>query len=92
MDRSKFNVMTAYWMDEGSQKDFSEDWLEKVEAKGGTTSLTLIDGTSPYGYYYNPDFLTITSWESKEAFEVFKEEAGTLDSQGLKHINQFILQ
>ncbi|OEK05802.1 hypothetical protein BFP71_06695 [Roseivirga misakiensis] len=93
MDLGKYNVMTAYWADKGSAfKKFNDQWLKTAKASGGNVVLELSGGTSPFGYNYNPDYLTITSWENKEAFEAFRRKNLAMSHEGVKHVNQFAIK
>lgn len=91
-DKDKYIVATAYWKkDDVSFKKFKDLWLQKSNAKEGKTILQLTDGKSPMGYYYNPDWVIITQWKSKEAFDAFYKENLKMSHQGVLHVNQFIL-
>lgn len=88
----KFNVMTAYWgNDDEAFPKFRKEWLQLVEKSRGNKLIGFFKGTSPFGYEYNPDFITITEWESKGAFDKFLEKNLEMDHKGVKHVNQFIL-
>ena len=92
INKEKFNVVTAYWGDNKiSFKNFTEKWLYKSKENKGKTIITLINGKSPVGYYYQPDFMVITEWSDRETFEVFKKENLKMDHKGVKHVNQFII-
>ena len=89
----RFNVLTAYWEEDAkSFEKFKQRWKSDAKQSGGKLVLELEDGKSPVGYYYNPDHLTITSWESKEAFEAFYEKNLEMNHSGVKHVNQFIIE
>jgi len=91
INREKYNVVTAYW--QKSKKGFSrfkKDWQAKVRQAGGTFTIELINGASPFGYYYNPDYLCITEWENKAAFEKFYKQNLQMDHSAVKQVNQFI--
>ncbi len=93
VDGAKFNVVTAYWgSDDLAFPKFRKAWLKQVEKSGGNKLIGFFKGTSPFGYEYNPDHLTITEWESKEAFDKFNEKVQAMNHEGVKHINQFIIQ
>lgn len=93
VNQEKFNVLTAYWSsDDTAFPKFRKNWLKQVSKSGGNKLIGFFKGTSPFGYEYNPDFLTITEWESKEAFEVFKKKNLKMDHTGVKHVNQFIIE
>ena len=89
----KYNVMTAYWSeDEASFNSFTDNWKNTANEHGGKVLLELNDGKSPFGYAYAPEFLTITQWESKEAFDKFYQKNLSMPHQGVKHVNQFIIE
>lgn len=89
----KFNVLTAYWSsDDTAFPIFRKEWLKEVENSGGNKLIGFFKGTSPFGYEYNPDFLTITEWESQEAFDRFNKKNQAMDHEGVKHVNQFAIQ
>lgn len=86
----KYNVVTAYWQNEKISFDnFKYDWLQKSNASGGKIIIELTHGKSPFGYYYQPDYLVITQWNSKEAFEAFYKKDLKMNHKGIKHVNQF---
>ncbi len=92
INKGKYNVVTAYWQkDEVSFQKFKTTWLEKSRVKGGKTILALSNGKSPFGYYYRPDYLVITQWESKEVFDTFFAENLKMDHTGVLHVNQFAI-
>ncbi len=94
LDFNKVVVATAYWKkaDEQSGFDgFMAKWKSIVEKTGGTLKVELVNGYSPYGYYYNPDYLVISQWERKDDFDAFLEESLKMDTSSLKNVNQFIL-
>ncbi|MFK7953308.1 MAG: hypothetical protein AB8B73_10725 [Ekhidna sp.] len=93
VDPSKYNVVTAYWgNDDVNYPKFRREWLDQIEKSGGNKLIGFFKGTSPFGYEYNPDHLSIVEWESKEAFEAFKEETLKMDHSAVKHVNQFAIQ
>ncbi|MCE7992312.1 MAG: hypothetical protein HEP71_10040 [Roseivirga sp.] len=91
VDPAKFNVVTAYWKKEGqSMESFKKKWQSKSRKAGGETLVAFSEGTSPFGYYYAPDYLVITSWDSRKSFEAFYEQNLKMDHSTIKHVNQFI--
>ena len=92
-DPEKLYIATAYWSaDETAFAAYQQKWAKTVKKQGGKILLELQGGTSPFGYYYNPERFTLTEWESREAFEAFKEKNVAMDHSGVKHVNQFILK
>ena len=93
IDPTKFNVVTAYWSsDDAVFPKFRKTWLKQVEKSGGNKLIGFFKGSSPFGYEYNPDHLTIVEWESKEAFEKFQKKNLAMDHDGVRHVNQFRIQ
>ncbi len=92
INRDKYNVITAYWKKEDSSfLQFKKDWLHQSNTAGGHVVIELNDGKSPFGYYYQPDFLVITEWESKAKFEAFHKENLKMNHKGVHHVNQFVI-
>lgn len=90
IDPNKYNVVTYYWKnDNRSFQQFKKEWLQKTENAGGKITLELTDGTSPFGYTYDPDYLAITTWESKEIFEKFYKENLKMNHSSIIQANQF---
>ncbi|OJJ17739.1 hypothetical protein BKI52_28155 [marine bacterium AO1-C] len=90
VNKEKYNVVTAYWQKKKAGfKQFKKNWQEKVRQAGGTVVVTLTNGASPFGYYYNPDYLCITEWESKAAFEKFYQKNLQMDHSAVQQVNQF---
>jgi len=93
IDRTKFNVVTAYWhKNKASFSSYKKEWLQKLKNEGGKTIVELEGGKSPYGYNYNPDYLVITQWQNREAFETFKSKSLVINYDDLTHINQFVIK
>ncbi|WP_128755276.1 hypothetical protein [Aquimarina sediminis] len=86
----KFNIVTAYWKkDNSSIKKFKQEWVQNVKNTGGQIRLELMDGNSPFGYYHNPDYLVITEWKDKAAFNKFYTKNLEMNHSSIKHVNQF---
>lgn len=93
VQKAKYNVATVYWQnDEASFKRFKDTWVKQSKRAGGKEILALTDGDSPFGYYYNPDYIVITQWDSKSDFDKFYKENLKMNHDGVKHVNQFIIQ
>jgi heme-degrading monooxygenase HmoA len=92
IDRRKVNVVTAYWKKDGEDfESFKKEWQTKADKAGGKLIIGFTDGTSPYGYYYNPHYLMITSWDSREDFEAFRKQDLKMNHKAITHVNQFVL-
>jgi len=93
IDKTKYNVVTALWhKDAAAFQAYRRDWLNAVTATGGTLTVELTNGTSPFGYYYRPDCLLIASWEDQAAFATFQERERQLSVATLAHVNQFVIE
>lgn len=93
VNKGKTIVATAYWRsDKESFQRFQKQWLKAVKKEKGKMILSLEEGKSPFGYFYQPDWMIITEWESLAEFEAFQDRVDKLGVVGLQHINQFILQ
>ncbi len=93
IDKTKFNTVTAYWgKDEKGFEKFKQSWLKQAKKAGGSTKVEFANGQSPFGYHYDPDFLVITEWENKDAFEQFHVQNAAMDHSSVEHVNQFSLK
>lgn len=93
IDQSKFTVVTAYW--KKSQKPFDRfigKFKKAIARHKGTTLMFASNGKSPFGYHYQPDYIEITQWESRDHFDEFYNENLKMDVQGLSQVHQFILK
>lgn len=89
----KFYVATAYWGEDGRKfKTFSKEWEQEVSRNDGRVVLRMTEGISPLGYDYNPDRFTITEWPDRNTFEQFLAKNVAMDHEGVRHMNQFIIQ
>ena len=89
----KYNVATLYWQEsERPFNQFKANWTKQAKNAGGKEVLVLTNGDSPFGYHFDPDYLVITEWESKAAFDKFYKENLKMNHDGVKHVNQFIIQ
>ncbi len=94
INNDKYIVVTSYWQKEGKGiqfEQFKKNWIRKSNNAGGQIILELMNGKSPFGYYYNPDYQVITQWENKVAFEVFYKENLKMNHDAIKHVNQFVI-
>lgn len=93
MDKDKVIVATAYWeKNAGAFAKFKKALAKKTKKMGGKTILELMDGKSPFGYYYQPDYLILTEWKDKATFDAFYQENLKMKQEGVKHVNQFLLK
>ncbi|TMM57135.1 hypothetical protein FEE95_11630 [Maribacter algarum] len=93
VDTSKFNVATALWSNSNKKdRTFFKKWVDAVKKSGGTIILTLENGTSPLGYYYNADILCIVEWQNENAFQTFTEKHPLSFYQSLRNVHQFVIQ
>lgn len=93
VDTLKFNVATALW-NNPSKKDvsFFKKWQEAVKKFGGEVILSLENGTSPIGYYYNADVLCIVEWQNENAFQAFAKKHPLSFYEPLHNVHQFVIQ
>ena len=93
IDKDKVTVATAYWEnDAGDFSKFKKALAKKTKKTGGKTVLELMNGKSPFGYYYQPDYLVITEWKDKATFDAFYQATIKMKQVGVKHVNQFLLK
>ncbi len=93
VNTDKFNVATAYWQnDKEDFQQFKVNWNTLSKKSGGKEILALANGDSPFGYYYKPDYMVITEWNNRSDFEKFLRENLKMKHDGVKHVNQFIIQ
>ena len=89
-DTTKYYVATTFWKEKpGRFAKFLRKWEARQQQFGGKVLITLSDGASPFGYYYNPDYLVITEWASEEAFCATLPADDQAGFRGVKHLNQF---
>jgi len=92
INKEKYNVVTAYWKkDANTFNTFKKEWIQRSKNKGAKNIIALAKGISPLGYYYNPDYMVITQWENKAAFEAFYKENLKMSHKGVKDVNQFVI-
>ena len=94
LDSNKIIVATAYWKKNSKQSeldDFISNWKTAVKQTGATIKLELTNGKSPFGYYYNPDYIAITQWDNRENLEAFLKLNQKMNIGNLKNVNQFVL-
>ncbi len=92
IDRSKYNVVTSYWGEGTAFDKYIKTFKKATDQNGGKEVITLTDGDSPVGYVYNPDYLTITEWESKATFDAFYKKYQALQEESIENVHQFVLK
>lgn len=89
----KMLVATSYWKDDtGTFINFKQEWLKKAKNNGGKVLLELNDPMSTVGYMYKPDFIVLTEWNDRAAFDAFTKESAKMGEKGIENVNQFILK
>ena len=91
IDRSKYNVVTSYWGEGTSFTNYIKVFKKAIATKGGKEIITFTNGYSPVGYVYNPDYITITQWESKAAFDMFYKKHQAMEETSITNVHQFVL-
>lgn len=94
LDTDKKIIATACWQKENTSSKFDnfiKELKNAITRTNGILKIELVDGKSPKGYTYNPDYMVITQWDSQEDFDTFKKETLKMDNNFLKNINQFVL-
>lgn len=92
---NKRYVLTAFW--QSNEKIFQghlKQYIQQIENAGGKVLIKLSEGSSLFGYLYNPDMTFITEWQDMNAFERFSQttKVNGKNSSGVKHINEFHLE
>ena len=90
LSENKTYVVTAYWLENSNQiEEFKNNFSKTVSSQNGKVILELMGGRSPVGYYYNPDYFTITEWDNSSEFQNFAKSSKGKAFKGIKNINQF---
>lgn len=93
IDEEKHIIANAFWKEEmKNYSSFLEDWKRNVEESGGRIIVELTNGTSPTGYYYNPDSFILVEWNSKEEFENFSKRTPLSEYDILENVHQFRIE
>lgn len=93
VDTSKYNIATALWKKPTEQSaSFFKKWKNAIIKSGGKIVLTLQNGKSPLGYYYNADILCIVEWQNENAFETFAAKHPLSFYEPLRNVHQFVIQ
>ena len=89
-DPTKYYVATMFWAEQkGKFAKFTKAWEAACQRAGAKQMITLTEGASPFGYYFNPGYLAITEWASEAAFRAAQTVESRLDYAGVRHLNQF---
>lgn len=91
IDTSKYNTVTAMWH-KLNDLPFFRKWQTSVEKAEGKVIITLKNGISPTGYYYNPNVMCIVEWEDEAAFKAFSKKNPLDKYEALNNIHQFVIQ
>ncbi|GAB5410431.1 MAG: hypothetical protein BalsKO_27960 [Balneolaceae bacterium] len=93
INEEKHIIANAFWEEERlDYTAFFEDWKKNVEEAGGRIIVELTNGTSPTGYFYNPDSFILVEWQSKDEFENFSKNTPLSEYDILKNIHQFRIE
>lgn len=91
-DPEKYYVATMFWAEKkGKFNRFLKEWETAQLQQGGRPLLRLTEGASPFGYDYNPTYLTFTEWDSEEDFRAAVKTGHGTTYSGVKHLHQFPL-
>ena len=89
----KIIVATAYWEEDFSKfKSFKKDWMHKMKNNGGEILIILENPKSTIGYMYKPDYMVLTEWKDRATFNAFSKERMKMSQNGIKNVNEFIIQ
>jgi heme-degrading monooxygenase HmoA len=90
----RYYVATNFWkMDNNNEfNKYIKSWKTEVLSMNGTFVIQLTDGEAPFGYRFNPEYVSITSWKSQNEFDAFLKASQKMDTESLQNINQFRVQ
>ncbi len=92
IDANSFNVVTSFWKTTSpEQATLIAAWEKDVLATGGKIIIKLNNGSSPSGYYYNPDILYIVAWPNELAFKKFAKSYSLESFNAFKNVHQFVI-
>ncbi len=88
----KVYVITHYWVNDMTAfQNAKKNASSKMKAAGGTLKMLLGKGNSPTGYLYEPDVISITEWNSSDAFKKYlKSTDEAVNDAGTKNVYQWI--
>ena len=93
IDREKYHIATAYWLKTNDESDaFLQKWKKQLDKNSGSILIQLQNGTSPFGYRYDPNYFVISSWENESAYKAFQEKTQLLNIDNIEHVNEFVLE
>ena len=88
-------VLTAFWQNnENAFQRYLKQYIQQVEGAGGKVLIKLNEGSSLFGYLYNPDTTFITEWNNMDAFNRFSHTAkvNSENVAGVKHVNELHIE
>jgi hypothetical protein len=87
---NKIYVITAYWIEDFAKfKKAKEASSMKLKKGGGKLVALLTGGDSPDGYYYKPNVISITEWDTVDVFQNFIKTKTKYD-EGTVNVHQWI--
>ena len=72
--------------------NFKKEWLKEAKNNGGKVLLELNDAMSSIGYMYKPDYMVLTEWNDRDAFDTFAKVTNEMGEKGIQNVNQFIIK
>jgi len=91
----KLYVITTYWIDDMVAFEKAKNKsTHNMVAAGGKEIMSIVGkGESPLGYYYEPDVIYITEWETHESFDDYlKNNNISSKENGIKNVQQLKTQ
>lgn len=89
----KVIVSTHLWKKNDSEfNTYKQEWLKKAKNNGGKVILELKNPRSAIGYMYKPDYVVLTEWNTRDAFDAFLKEDMKTGKKGIQNVNQFIIK
>ncbi len=91
----KLYVITAYWIDDMAAFEKAKNKsIHNMVAAGGKEMMSIIGkGESPLGYYYEPNAIYITEWDTHESFDNYlKKNNISSKENGVRNVQQLKTQ
>ena len=92
INKDKFTIVTAFWKKDSKFGSFKNQWNQLITKNAGTELISFTDGQSPFGYEYNPDYLVISEFKDEAAFKAFQNATKNLNYEGVRHVQQLVVQ